>query len=73
MTDEHASDSVHTTPPIADLTDRAAPTPGPLTKPVAIPRTRPRNRPLWKFLAIGVLVIVIVGAAAALFLPPLFS
>lgn len=61
MSDEHDNGSVHVTPPIADLTDREAPTPGPLTKPIAIARTTGRRRPRWLILVIVLLVLVAAG------------
>lgn len=55
-------------PPLLDVSDRPAATPGPLTKPS--PTIRPQKGPRWKILVIAVLVI---AAAALVFLPPLFS
>ncbi|KDA06915.1 hypothetical protein DC31_07020 [Microbacterium sp. CH12i] len=59
---DHLNDSPHVTPPIADLTGRETPTPGPLTKPVAIPRALRRRRPRW---VVVVIVLVALAAVAA--------
>ena len=57
-------------PPLLDVSDRPAATPGPLTKPS--PTIRPQKAPRWKIVVIAVLVIAAAAAALA-FLPPLFS
>lgn len=54
-------DNVHMVPPLADLSGRDAPVPGPLTKPVAIPRPPSRRRPRWTHL---VLLLLALAAAA---------
>jgi len=48
------------TPPIADLTDRPAPTPGPLTKPAPVVRP-PRRRARW---LVPTIVILVLAATA---------
>ncbi len=50
------------TPPLADLTDRPAPTPGPLTKPAPVVRP-PRRRARWlvPLIVIAVLAVTAVG------------
>lgn len=57
-------------PPLLDVSDRPAATPGPLTKPS--PTIRPPQRPRWKIL-IAAVVILAAAVAAIVFLPLLFS
>lgn len=57
-------------PPLLDVSDRPAATPGPLTKPS--PTVRPQQGPRWKLLIVAVLILAVTTAAIA-FLPPLFS
>lgn len=47
-------------PPIADLTDRPAPTPGPLTKPAPVVRP-PKRAARW---LVPVIVVVVLAAVA---------
>jgi hypothetical protein len=51
-----------TVPPLADLTDRPAPSPGPLTKPAPVIRP-PRRRARWLVpsIVVAVLAAVAVG------------
>lgn len=58
--DENVDANTGATPPIADLTDRPAPAPGPLTKPAPVVRP-PRRRARWLVPLISVAVL----AAAA--------
>ncbi|MGO1508702.1 MAG: hypothetical protein ACTHZW_04160 [Microbacteriaceae bacterium] len=58
--DESTGTETGPTPPLADLTDRPAPTPGPLTKPGPVVRS-PRNRARW---LIPLIVIVVLAATA---------
>lgn len=65
MVTEHEDD-----PPLLDVSDRPAATPGPLTKPSPI--VRPPRRARWK-IVITVALIVAAAVAAIAFLPPLFA
>jgi len=58
--DENADADTGATPPMADLTDRPAPTPGPLTKPAPVVRP-PRRRARWLVPLIVVAVLVAAG------------
>ena len=59
-------------PPLLDVSDRPAATPGPLTKPS--PTIRPQKGPRWKLLIVAVAVVAVaVAVAAVVFLPMLFS
>lgn len=55
-----AEASTGPTPPLADLTDRPAPTPGPLTKPAPVVRP-PRRRARW---LVPLIVVVVLAATA---------
>ena len=54
-------------PPLLDVSDRPAATPGPLTKPS--PTVRPKKGQRWKFFLAG--FIVLAAALAAILLLPL--
>lgn len=58
--DDHAEPTTDSVPPLADLTDRPAPTPGPLTKPAPVVRP-PKRRARW---LVPVIVIVVLAATA---------
>lgn len=58
--DERDDAETDSPPPVADLTDRPSPAPGPLTKPAPVVR-QPRQRARW---FIPVIVILVLAAAA---------
>lgn len=56
--DDSAEPTTGSTPPLADLTDRPTPTPGPLTKPATVIRP-PRRRARW---LVPLIVVVVLAA-----------
>lgn len=60
MSDSQGND-VHMVPPLADLSGKEAPVPGPLTKPVPVQRSRRTRRPRWMLLIVAVAVLAIIG------------
>lgn len=60
----------HPHPPLLDVSERPAVTPGPLTKPS--PTIRPAQKSRTKFLIIAAIILAAAIAAIA-FLPPLLS
>lgn len=58
--DDNADAETGPTPPMADLTDRPTPTPGPLTKPAPVVRP-PKRRARW---LVPLIVVVVLAAAA---------
>lgn len=64
MADEHDTDDTHQEPPLADLSERPTPTPGPLTKPSPTQSDGRRRGPLRALiivLAVVLLLLIISG------------
>ncbi|MCS3843143.1 hypothetical protein [Microbacterium sp. AK031] len=62
MVDEQPRPPAEPTPPLADLSTRPSPVPGPLTKPAPVIRAQKRKRRRW--LILGAVLIVLAGLIA---------
>ena len=62
MVDEQPKPPAEPTPPLADLSTRPSPVPGPLTKPAPVIRAQKRKRRRWVIL--GAVLIVLAGLIA---------